>query len=50
MRHSITIATLFLKTVYGAIYTDPSTLPNTLYTHIIVGGTSKCQWISGTTL
>src|SRR6266702_4654404 len=34
-------AALFLKPVFAAVYTDPSTLPNASYTHIIVGGTSK---------
>lgn len=44
MRHPL-IAAIFLKSVLAAIYTDPSTLPNASYTYIIVGGTSKRQWI-----
>ena len=49
MRYSF-IAAIFLKPVLAAIYTDPSTLPDTSYTYIIVGGTSERQWISGTVL
>ncbi|KAH8987297.1 aryl-alcohol-oxidase from pleurotus Eryingii, partial [Lactarius akahatsu] len=30
-------AVLFLKSVWAAVYTDPSTLPNAPYTYIIVG-------------
>ncbi len=33
-------AALFLKPVFAAVYTDPSTLPNASYTYIVVGGTS----------
>ncbi len=47
MRLSV-FAALFLKPVFAAVYTDPSTLPNTSYTYIIVGGTSKRLWISST--
>ncbi|KAH9054897.1 aryl-alcohol-oxidase from pleurotus Eryingii [Lactarius vividus] len=36
MRLSI-IALLFLKSVWAVVYTNPSTLPNTSYTYIIVG-------------
>ncbi|KAI9435483.1 alcohol oxidase [Lactarius indigo] len=31
------IVLLFLKSVFAAVYTDPSTLPNSPYTYIIVG-------------
>ncbi|KAH9027540.1 hypothetical protein EDB83DRAFT_1919318 [Lactarius deliciosus] len=36
MRLSI-FAVLFLKSVWAAVYTNPSTLPNAPYTYIIVG-------------
>ncbi|KAI9430921.1 aryl-alcohol-oxidase from pleurotus Eryingii [Lactarius indigo] len=36
MRLSL-ITALFLKSVWAAVYTDPSTLPNASYTYIIVG-------------
>ena len=39
-------AALFLKPVFAAVYTDPSTLPNASYTHIIVGGTSERLQVS----
>ncbi|KAI9451426.1 aryl-alcohol-oxidase from pleurotus Eryingii [Lactarius psammicola] len=36
MRLSVIVA-LFLKSVFAAVYTDPSTLPNVSYTYIVVG-------------
>lgn len=42
---SILIA-LFLKLVFTAIYIDPSTLPNSSHTYIIVGGMSERPRIS----
>ncbi|KAH9016621.1 aryl-alcohol-oxidase from pleurotus Eryingii [Lactarius pseudohatsudake] len=35
--HLSVIALLFLKSVFAAVYTDPSKLPNSPYTYIIVG-------------
>ncbi|KAH9020673.1 hypothetical protein EDB84DRAFT_1561565 [Lactarius hengduanensis] len=36
MRHSL-IDGLFFKSIFAAVYTDPSTLPDITYTYIIVG-------------
>ena len=40
MRLSV-IAAIVLKPVLAAVFTDPSSLPDATYTHIIVGGTSE---------
>ena len=39
-------AAIFLKSALAALYTDPSGLPNTPYTYIIVGGTTEHPRIS----